>query len=157
MKRHGFDGILNMDAEDIQLKEKFDLILACDVIEHISNPGKFFERVPHILSDEGYLIVSVPSAFSFSVLKLWFLGKEQVHKDHVYYFSPKTLATLCSRYDLYPTNAAFTVQAKDEYESSLFVQTRNMFLSVLKTMSPSFIMHFRHKCNVNTKRYMQWR
>jgi len=157
LEKYNIDRVIKMDAESISIDEKYELILAGDVVEHMSNPGKFLEKVPSLLTDNGELIVSVPSAYSFNVLKLWFLGNEQVHKDHVFYFSPKTLAGLCGRYGLYPTKLYYTVQPRDEYESLAFIRIRNLFLKAMINMAPSIIMHFRPNItSIDKNKYIDW-
>lgn len=156
LKKHGIDEVVRMDAEQLEFTEKFDLVLAGDVVEHMCNPGLFFGRVKDVLSDNGELMVSVPSAYSLNSLKMWMSGVEQVHKDHVAYYSPKTLAALCQRYGLLPTKLVFTAQPKDEYESEKFIVFRNTLLKFMNTMSPSIIMHFKSSANIDMDRYFKW-
>jgi hypothetical protein len=146
-----------MDAESLSLDIKFDTILAGDVLEHMNNPGKFLERVPDLLVRGGELIVGVPSALTFNAVKAWVFGSEQVHRDHTFYFSPKTLATLCGRYGLLPVRLVFTVQPRVKGESRAFIFLRNSILQLRKCMAPSFIMHFKHVNDVDQRYAIEWR
>lgn len=53
-----------MDAESLRLGEKFDVVIAGEIIEHLPNPGRFLERARAHLADGGELIVTVPNARS---------------------------------------------------------------------------------------------
>ena len=74
LKEHGFDNVLTMDAENMKLSTKFDVILAGDVSEHLNNPGLFLNKVRSLLNHGGKIIIGVPSALTFNNLKAWFLG-----------------------------------------------------------------------------------
>lgn len=77
---------------------QWDYIVAGDMVEHMNNPGMFFESAFKLLSDKGTLIVTVPSAFSAKrFFWLMFTGSEQVHPDHTAYFSEATLARIGER------------------------------------------------------------
>jgi 2-polyprenyl-3-methyl-5-hydroxy-6-metoxy-1,4-benzoquinol methylase len=144
MKSHGIHSVQTMNAENILLEQKFDLIVAGDVIEHLSNPGLFLQQVPRLLRPEGTLVISVPSAFSLiSSLWLWISGHEHVHPDHCYYFSPKTLTSLCNRYGLVPTSLVYlNVNWKSSKLSTLTYYLRNLFLPFSKSTASEIIMCF---------------
>lgn len=76
----------------------WDFIVAGDVVEHMDNPGLFFQSARALLKEGGTLIVTVPSAFSAKRF-FWMLatGTEQVHPDHTGYFSEATLSRIGER------------------------------------------------------------
>jgi 2-polyprenyl-3-methyl-5-hydroxy-6-metoxy-1,4-benzoquinol methylase len=79
----------------------FDVIVAADVIEHLSNIGLFLEGVRKLLQPGGRLLISTPQSFSIKrMLPMLFWSYEYVHPDHIAYFSFSTLFRLLSRYDL---------------------------------------------------------
>jgi 2-polyprenyl-3-methyl-5-hydroxy-6-metoxy-1,4-benzoquinol methylase len=81
--------------------ESFDVIVAADVIEHMSNIGLFFAGVQNLLAPNGKLLISTPQAFSIKrMIPMLFMGYEYVHFDHIAYFSVATLSRLLSRYGL---------------------------------------------------------
>ena len=95
-------GIKNLiwgDVENLEstqeLKNKeFDIILACEIIEHLNNPTLFLKSVKNLFSKNTLMILTTPNAFRFSQLKYSLKGCELVHPDHNYWFSWKTLSTL---------------------------------------------------------------
>ncbi len=157
LRNHGYSNVAEMDAEELSSERHYDLVVAGDTLEHLSNSGRFVEKAQDVLAESGELVVAVPSAFSFNVIRVWFQGIELTHKDHTAFYSPKTLAELCGRFGLVPTMLAFTVQPQDEGETAFFVFGRSCFLRLFKTMAPSIIMHFRKRESVNLERYFEWK
>lgn len=78
--------------EDIDLGKKvFDVVLAPEIIEHINSPGLFMQKISDFLHVNGQLVITVPSALNLKIFFHGILGREKVHADHNYYFSPSTL------------------------------------------------------------------
>lgn len=154
---HGYKDVFVMDAENMKFTTKFDLILAGDVLEHMNNPGMFLDNARTLLEVDAEIIIAVPSALTFNNLKAWFLGREQVHSDHTFYFSPKTLSALCARYNLLPVKLIFTVQPPENHESAAFIFIRKIILNTFSLMAPSFIMHFKNKIDVDQTSFYEYK
>jgi SAM-dependent methyltransferase len=76
--------------------EKFDLIVAGDVIEHLQNPGQFLEGCRDALSANGLVLITTANAFGVSCFAKALLSHEAaVHPEHTAYSSHRTLARLC--------------------------------------------------------------
>jgi 2-polyprenyl-3-methyl-5-hydroxy-6-metoxy-1,4-benzoquinol methylase len=156
LRKKGYSNVVEMDAEEMNFDRKFDLVIAGDTLEHMSNPGRFVQSAAKVLAPNGELIIAVPSAFSFNVLRFWFQKVELTHKDHIAFHSPKTLAELCNRSGLRPTALAFTVQPADDGEGKLFLLARACVLRMWKNMAPSIIMRFKRPESVNLDQYFEW-
>ncbi len=50
------------NMETIDLSEKFEVVVAGDVLEHVSNQGLFLDNIRNHLSDGGKLIITTPNA-----------------------------------------------------------------------------------------------
>lgn len=50
----------NKQFEDFKLKNKFDIIICSEVLEHIKDDNKFIKKIYKHLKRNGYLILSVP-------------------------------------------------------------------------------------------------
>lgn len=50
------------DMESANLGEKFEVVVAGDVLEHVSNQGLFLDNVHRHLIDDGKFIITTPSA-----------------------------------------------------------------------------------------------
>jgi len=91
--------------DDVALDRTFDVIVAGEMIEHLSNPGLFLQGIKRFMSPNTELVITTINAYCAMRFALYALrGKggvsEPVHPDHVYYFSYKTLSHLIDRAEL---------------------------------------------------------
>ena len=96
----GFD-IEVGDAESYISDEKYEVIFAGDLIEHLSNPGLFIRCCYQNLSDGGELILSTPNTYSLAKLVRVVLRRTNeppVNPEHTFYFTPQTLEQLVTRH-----------------------------------------------------------
>jgi len=156
LRRAGIPDVALVDAEDMTFKGEFDLVVAGDVLEHLNNPGRFVDGAARSLRRGGELVVAVPSALTANNMKAWLFKREQVHKAHCYYFSPKTLSALCARYGLTPVHLAFTTQSREAGEPDWFIWLRETIISISPPMAPSIIMHFKKTAEVDYANYYFW-
>jgi len=56
------------DFNKAEFKEKFDLIIAKDVIEHIVEDEEFLKKIKSLLSENGKVIIATQNSFSFNYL-----------------------------------------------------------------------------------------
>lgn len=75
-----------------------DLVIAGEIVEHLSNPGSFFEACAKVLRPDGILLITIPNSFGIRRYIHSLFGVENYHPDHTFYFSENTVATLASRY-----------------------------------------------------------
>ncbi len=94
----------SIDIEKINsdtIEEKIDVVVAGEVLEHLSNVGTYLRGMRELLvKNKAKMIITVPNAFS--IRHFWFVmnGREIVHPDHNYYFSYATLGKLMEKYSL---------------------------------------------------------
>lgn len=95
--RHLHHGnVEQLDALD--LRETFDVVVAGDLLEHITRPGAMLDGVKRFLRKAGRFIVSTNNAFGLHYqLRRW-SGAYREHPEHVSFFSPETLAHLFERH-----------------------------------------------------------
>lgn len=87
-----------MQKQELVTGESWDIILAADVLEHVSNVGLALDSIAALMAPHTQLIITTPSAYSLKrLLGLLVLGTEHVHPDHCYYFSRSTLAQCLGR------------------------------------------------------------
>lgn len=102
LKSLGYENLLVGNVEELDklnLIEKYDVIVAGELLEHLSNVGKFYENISCVMDNDSILIVTVPNAHSIKSFIRVLFGNELIHSDHVYYFSPATIEHICKRYD----------------------------------------------------------
>ena len=108
LRTRGFGDLYLADLEQldlVRLSDTFDLVVAGEMIEHLSNPGRFLEGVKRFLHNGSRLIITTVNAYCAMRLLIYGLrGKggsvEPVHPDHVAYYSFSTLKVLLERYGL---------------------------------------------------------
>jgi SAM-dependent methyltransferase len=91
--------------EEVELNETFDVIIAGEMIEHLSNPGLFLHGIKRFMNENTSLIITTINAYSGMRFFIYvFRGKggenEPVHPDHVAYYSYKTLKLVVERENL---------------------------------------------------------
>jgi 2-polyprenyl-3-methyl-5-hydroxy-6-metoxy-1,4-benzoquinol methylase len=97
----GFKNLYQADAErldELELNASFDVVLAGDLIEHLSRPGAMLEGIKRFLHPEGSLVISTVNAFGLHFqLRRW-LGSYTEHPQHVCFYSPETIVHLLERH-----------------------------------------------------------
>jgi 2-polyprenyl-3-methyl-5-hydroxy-6-metoxy-1,4-benzoquinol methylase len=104
LKKYGVNNIQICDiiSENSLSDTTFDLVLCCDVIEHVDEPGRLLEACARYLKPNGLLVVSTINATALKPASRAFFGREAVHPDHIFYFSFSTLCQLLLRRKLIP-------------------------------------------------------
>jgi 2-polyprenyl-3-methyl-5-hydroxy-6-metoxy-1,4-benzoquinol methylase len=87
--------------------QRFDVILAADVVEHMNNVGLFLEAAKKVLSPGGKLIMTLPNSFSLKrLMGAVLLRQERNNPDHMYFFSTMTLQQAAYRFGYELTEVA---------------------------------------------------
>lgn len=85
---------------DVELKNSFDFVVSCEVIEHLLYPRELVRAAKKCLRTNGRLIVTTPYHGYLKNLALALTGKMDRHftvlwdGGHIKFFSKKTLSTL---------------------------------------------------------------
>ncbi len=97
-------------AESFEHDCQYDVVFAGELIEHLSNPGLFLDRVSRHLKTDGCLIITTPNSFSVYCLgkvMLRFTNDPDVNDEHTAYYSPAVLQQLLSRHDFRITRMCY--------------------------------------------------
>lgn len=102
LKKYGINNILHgniLDENYIKnfIGQKFDFIVIGDVIEHLENPGIMLDNIKKIGNNDTKIILTTPNVFSYYCFKAFVFGLENVHPDHVFWPSYKTMRELFRR------------------------------------------------------------
>lgn len=105
LEAHGATNLYQADLEkleDVALDETFDVIIAGEIIEHLSNPGLFLRGIKRFMNDKTNLVITTINAYGSARYAIFALrgkgGKnEPVHPDHVAYYSHSTLNVIIER------------------------------------------------------------
>ncbi len=124
----------NLDYDDLGLDDqKFNLISAIEIIEHLENPGRLFYYASKHLGDDGYFLMTTPNIHSVSCrLKFFLTGKlasfdEKGDQTHIYPVLLEALSRVLPRYSLeiveqwgYPTKSSVIYTGSTQVLSTLF-------------------------------------
>jgi SAM-dependent methyltransferase len=105
LARCGVTNLRHADLEHLELlelDETYDVILAAEMIEHLSNPGLFLRGIQHFMREDTKLIITTVNAYcGMRMVQYGLRGRggiaEPVHPDHVAYYSYATLHHLLVR------------------------------------------------------------
>ena len=98
IKSMGFNVIYGDVTKPLNLSEKFDVIVAGDLIEHLVNFEAFFDNCSNYLEDKGVLIITTPNPF-YSSQYHYILFKQNylVNEEHTCWIDPMTMNQLSLR------------------------------------------------------------
>ena len=127
LRERGYN-IVCADVQALDLKEKFEVIVAGDLIEHLSNIGNFLQAVRQHLLSGGQFIVTTPNPVHFlRFVILLFTGKVGANAEHTCWFTRKVLDQLVGRYSLKIVEEAFV---DDSYQYHHFFSWLGPFLII---------------------------
>ena len=98
----GYQDIHLQSAENFSLPQKFNTIVAGELIEHLASPGLFLERVKAHLAPGGSAIITTPYPFSLLYALYAFMKFPRTcqNLEHTCWFCPRTLEALAQRIGL---------------------------------------------------------
>jgi len=149
LKKNGvFDNVVYGNAEkleEVDIQSTFDVIVAGDIIEHLSNPGLMLEGIKRFADENTLLIVTTPHAFGLINFIRFCLGKFVEGNEHVMSFNALNIANLLARH-------GFSVCAIDTYyqknaEKSRFFAIGKLFFDYFPKLGGTlFVTVKRNKC-----------
>ena len=104
-----FNNVLLGDVEklrDIDITDTFDVIVAGDILEHLSNPGLMLEGIKKFCNKDTTIIITTPHSFSLMNFIRFLLGKFIEGNEHVITFNAQNIFNLLKRH-------GFTVNSID--------------------------------------------
>ena len=121
-------------------ENKFDVILAADVIEHLSNPGMFLRSCARNLKPDGRLIITTPNCFNlFNIAEKFSKDEPTVNKDHTCYFNYKTLKYLLEKNDFTAEGPSFLYSLDIDFKESIKKKILNFIYYIFSKFTPKFI------------------
>jgi len=131
MVNAGYSNVVQGSADNFSLGQKFDSILAGDVIEHVPNPGSMLQSAAAHLKPHGVLIVSTGWPFGLpSLLYAWMkYPKTCPNPEHVSWFCVSTLSELAASQGL-RVDSHFLVTSVDQGAGRLHRLVRPLYTSM---------------------------
>jgi len=97
LQRRGYNVRVG-DAETLDLPGVFDTVVAGELIEHLSNPGKMLATAHDHLEPGGRLVLSTPNPWAFVHVRRAAVGRLRINDEHTAWFGPTTLRQLLDRH-----------------------------------------------------------
>jgi 2-polyprenyl-3-methyl-5-hydroxy-6-metoxy-1,4-benzoquinol methylase len=118
---HDINDIVTADAATESSLGLYDVILCCDIIEHVSDPSALLRSCSQWMHQASCIVVTTINALSAKGARRAIFGREAVHPDHVSYFSYATLAQLLIRNGFRPVEyATFAYPTVTKGASAIF-------------------------------------
>lgn len=65
--KHGISDIVLGDACQIHTEHQYEVVLCCDIIEHVSNPGLLLDSCLRCITPKGCLVITTANAMSLKL------------------------------------------------------------------------------------------
>jgi 2-polyprenyl-3-methyl-5-hydroxy-6-metoxy-1,4-benzoquinol methylase len=104
--------------------EKFDVVVAADVLEHLYDPWKALQRMATFINVNGYLVVSLPHVGHAAVMSCLINGDFEyrnwglLDRTHIRFFGLKNIEDLFSQANLKIIEASYVTKTPEETEFS---------------------------------------
>jgi len=82
------------DLEDLEIKDKYDVVTMWDVLEHLRNPKRYLKSVRDILNQEGILAINTIDRSSYWARLSGKRWHAILPPEHLFYYSVKSLKIL---------------------------------------------------------------
>lgn len=102
--------------------EKFDVVVAADVLEHLYDPWATLSRMKEFINADGYLVISLPHAGHAAVLSCLIAGDFQyrdwglLDRTHIRFFGFKNIEPLFAQAGLKIVDVRYVAKTAEETE-----------------------------------------
>jgi 2-polyprenyl-3-methyl-5-hydroxy-6-metoxy-1,4-benzoquinol methylase len=113
--------VTTANAETFDFEQSFDVIVAGELIEHLSNPGNFLQRCGEHLRENGNIIISTPNPRDLQIIYWYTMGQEsRVNPEHTAWFDQYVIEELISRH-------GFELSEWEYYPPSISILNRSLY------------------------------
>lgn len=100
LRARGYNIVYGDVTVPLDIYEKFDVIIAGDLIEHLSNLDGFIKNLKNLLKEGGCIILSTPNPFYIDLFFYVALKRSYIiNPEHTCWIDPQALSQLFQRYD----------------------------------------------------------
>ncbi len=120
-----FDNVVPGDVErldELPMNQKFDVVIAGDIIEHLSNPGQMLDGIKRFCRAGTRVIITTPNAFGAPNYLRYSAGRFREGAEHVMSFNEQNLVTLLQRhgYTIAESHTCFQPRSAEARNSLAF-------------------------------------
>lgn len=155
MQQAGYN-VIQADAENFDLNQTYDIVMAGELLEHLSNPGKFLTCARRHLKPDGRLVLTTPNANCLIYfLENLILGHEIDNIDHVAIYSPTTISQLLQRHGLVVEKHLFLAENTSFHHQALTAKILTNIKQALQVtlgfLQPSLCHHMITVARLNER------
>jgi len=102
--------------------ERFDVVVAADVLEHLYDPWKTLQRMAPLINSNGYLVISLPHVGHAAVMSCLINGDFEyrdwglLDRTHIRFFGLKNIKALFAQANLKIIEARYVTKPPEETE-----------------------------------------
>ena len=106
--------VICADAIRVELPEKFDVIVAGELIEHLNSPGPFLANMRRHLAPDGVIVITTPNVFYalHTIESCFFSPQKRWNPEHVAWYCPFTLDNLFRREGMYLQDCVYFARSR---------------------------------------------
>lgn len=118
--------------EQENIKQKWDYLIAGEIIEHVDNPTLFLSEIKKQYKDTiDKIIVTVPNAFSLQNIKFALVGQECINTDHRFWFTPYTISKILYQAGITVEEIYFADRPSKKELDELGIENKDLFAITL--------------------------
>lgn len=103
-----------------KINQKFDVVIAMNVLGHVSNPFEFLKACKHVLNDEGRIYIQTSQSEIFKRFEF-----DTIYHEHISFFTAKSFKTLVQKTNLQITTSSKIPIHGTSYLWSLSINKNN--------------------------------
>ncbi len=120
--------------------QRFDVVFAGDIIEHLPNPGAFLAACVNHMGPTSRLVLTTPNCFNlFNLAEKLTKDEPTVNADHTSYFNRKTLRTLLGKCGFELQEIAYVYSLEYAYPESWKKKFLNGVYALLARFTPKYL------------------
>lgn len=140
---------------DRLLTQKYDVVLAADVLEHLYSPGDVLKQMGSMISSDGAVVVSLPH-ISHCVIHACLMDEDFEYRDwglldktHIRFFGLKNMQSLFAEAGMKIVDAKFVIRRPEDTEyaerwSRISPDIQNMLMSLPFGMVYQCVIKAKH-------------
>lgn len=102
MRAHGIPNLFVADCEQLNgagLPKSFDVVLAANMFNFLTDYGRLLEEVKGLLKPEGELVITIDNAYSIKKFARYFFSRvDMTHPSQIWHTSPASLEQMLFRF-----------------------------------------------------------
>lgn len=135
---------IDLESQEIPKNRKYDLIICSEVLEHIYNYKNLLLQLYTLLTDNGVLVITVPTRFSEKLFSLitrdWLRNSE-----HINIFSKKEMLYLLAKFNLLKTKGYYSEWFIYWLTLNVFSIKNKMGIPITKNSIQKYIVKLMNK------------